>query len=187
MYAMYAQTDHLCKKFGMTLENRNIYSQQTWCAPKYDNPMWNNAYIKILAYLDEHEDIEMKECLRHVFGRFVNFDIFKTLVNFGFIDKTDPNVKRHVKFHTTKYGKMLLEEATYSKNACELMDFAKKVKAKSAEEFIVQMTLEGKAHLQSTEFIADVIETFEEHPVCERRVYRAIPFFDEFVKIINER
>lgn len=184
MYAMYAYVTSKCEKFGTVLKNRKIYSQQNWCAPKYDNPMWSNAYIKILAYLAEHEGIEMKECLRKVFGKFVNFDTFKTLVNFGFIDKVDPDAKRHMKFKITKYGKMLVDEAAYSKWACELIEFAKKAKAKTAEEFCMQITLEGKAHLQTPEFIAKVTGTFDEHPVCKRRVYRAMPFFDEFLKII---
>lgn len=181
----YAYRTGPCKKFGLMLPNRGIYSQQSWCAPKYENPTYNNAYIKFLAYLDKHPEITLKECVTRVYGCMKNFDVFKTLVNYGFIDRVDPDAKRNVKFCITKYGKMLLEEAAWSKPVYELVDFAREAKAENAAILSMQITIAGKAWLQDPEFIASIVATFDEHPIGKKHIYKFIPDFDEFVKIAN--
>lgn len=156
-------------------------------APTYKNPTYKNAYIKLLAYLNNHPGLTLEKCIAGTFGYQKNFDTFKTLVNFGFIDLIDPNVKfkTHMKFRISKYGKMLLEEAAWSKPVYDLVDFADKCKAENAEILSMQITHSG-LHLQERDFIMNIVTTIMDHPLCKKHVYASIPYFDEFVKLATE-
>lgn len=168
-----------CPRSG--LKNRRIYRSGMYApAPAYRCPTYDTAYMKILKYVSDHPECEMRDCLQNVFSTFKNFDIFKTLVNFGFIDKTDLNTRRHVKFVITEHGQRMLDEAQWTKPAHELIKFAKSVKAENAEVLSFQLTLAGKSYMAEQSFLQDVECIMKKHTYMKKRIYKAMPFFDDF-------
>lgn len=165
---------------GKIYTNRHIYNLCYDAMPTWKNSTYNNAYIKILAAVAANGGQKMDLYLKRIYGYVKNFDTFKTLVNFGFIEQVDPTVRRHMKFRITQDGLDLLEEAAYSKPVYDLIAFQEKEKAENEDILSLHLTLAGKAYMNEPEFINNVKQLIADHPAMERHLRKAIPFIDKF-------
>lgn len=169
---------------GIVYENRRIFNGGRH-APSYKNPTYNCAYIKLLAAVNTNEGKEMVWYLQHTFGKFINFDTFKTLVNYGFIDRETKMVGKRVKYmyKITEHGKSLLKEAAWSKPAYDLLEFVNKVKAEDEATLSLQLTLNGMAYMCEQKFAVSLAVVMSAHPTVNKHLRAGIPYINKFIAL----
>lgn len=117
--------------------------------PGWEHPTMDNVYIKQLDYCDKHP-----RCSGNELSSIGSTDIWKTLVNWGMIDRAKSLEKRRsFEFSITDEGRDLLNKAKTSKWVHDFIKFVKDTKSKTFDEFEINATLAGSHFYVEFDFL----------------------------------
>lgn len=171
-------------------QKQNIYATQAYRheAPVWKYPNAENTYVKILFAAQQNPGLDAKEL-----SKVGAVDIWKTLVNYGFIVRKEvipAKGRKYFKFFIAPPGEEILNEVNETKWAYDFLKLIQDTKSKSLEEFDVQMTLAGTHEFAEYPFLKKVKDiltsTSEAYRHIERKLVRELgtPFINEILDFV---
>lgn len=170
--------------------NRKIFSTMIYRNPleypRYVDPNMKQKYIQVLDKVNNDP-----HCNQFSFDSICSNDIWKTLVNFSYLDiQAKPKVKGRPKeymFFLTPDGLNLLNEAYESKWLYDLIDFIESTKTSCIEEFELNVALYGMQNKFDTEIypkISSLNEDFYTTTIFNKinKVFKRIKGLDVLAK-----
>lgn len=170
--------------------HRGIYITRAYLynAPKWENPNVENVYVKALIACKDNPGIDDIGL-----SKVSSVDIWRTLVNYGFIDRKVGEHGKKTAFFIAPPGQEILDEANETKWAYDFLDLVKTFRPKTLVEFDLQMALAGMHNMVEAPMAKRLAEILESPSPAYKHVAHKIErvagrdFVKELIEFANKQ